>query len=359
MHRLPGSLPEAPADAGTTLLEPERNGDGRDVSSEERPRILAKEQRPSAAPSRTRITAVVPATDDPLTLTRCIQSVHAAVEGPEELIVVQVPAGSGPATARNVGSADASGDVLAFLDSDVEVHPDAFRRIRRTFEVDPRVTAVFGSYDDAPEGKGVVSTFRNLLHHYVHQSAAGEDATTFWAGLGAVRRDAFIAIDGFDGERFRKSSVEDIDFGMRLRAAGAKIVLDPELQGRHLKIWTFRAMVRTDFARRGVPWIRILLDSRTSSTALNLAWRHRISAAASVLLALALPARRPALAAASATTLVALNHPFYRLLARTRGVFGAVSGVALHAVHHLAAVASVPVGVEEYVVSRLRRRDPS
>ena len=33
----------------------------------------------------------------------------------------------------------------------------------------PASTALFGSYDDAPAAPGLVSQFRNLLHHYVHQ----------------------------------------------------------------------------------------------------------------------------------------------------------------------------------------------
>ena len=61
-------------------------------------------------------------------------------------------------------------------------------------------------------------------------------------------------------------------------------MLDPAIQGTHLKAWTLRSMVRTDFARRGVPWVALLLRSghlrSTAATTLNLGWRHRASAAA-------------------------------------------------------------------------------
>ena len=83
------------------------------------------------------------------------------------------------------------------MDADVAVHADAFRRIRAAFTADPGLTAVFGSYDDDPPALGAVSGFRNLLHYHVHQSSAGP-AGTFWAGLGAVRRDAFAEAGGFD-----------------------------------------------------------------------------------------------------------------------------------------------------------------
>src|SRR5581483_8555183 len=175
----------------------------------------------------TTLSAIVPATNAPPTLEACRDAIQAADEAPEELIVVLE--GAGPADARNRGAARATGDVLVFVDADVVVHGDAFARIRRAFE-DPSLVALFGSYDDRPAAPGTVSVFRNLLHHHVHQSGAGP-ATTFWAGLGAVRRDAFEAVGGFDAERYLVPSVEDIDLGTRLVAAGRRIELDPSVQG--------------------------------------------------------------------------------------------------------------------------------
>src|SRR5262249_5000753 len=135
-----------------------------------------------------RCSAIVPATNAPPTLGACVEAIRAAAEPPDELIVVED--GGGPADARNRGASLARGDVLVFVDADVVVHPDAFARIRADFDRDPDLGALFGSYDDRPAAPGVVSAFRNLLHHHVHQQGAGR-ATTFWAGLGAVRREAF------------------------------------------------------------------------------------------------------------------------------------------------------------------------
>ena len=102
-----------------------------------------------------------------------------------------------------------------FIDSDVEVHRDAFVRIRRAFDADPELTALFGAYDDDPGERDPVSSFRNLLHHHVHTLGEGP-ATTFWAGLGAVRSEAFHAVGGFDAVRYPWPSIEDIELGGRL-----------------------------------------------------------------------------------------------------------------------------------------------
>jgi GT2 family glycosyltransferase len=296
-----------------------------------------------------RLTAIVPATDSPPTLAACLEAIQAADEAPDEVIVIEQ--GNGPAGARNVGARRATGEILVFVDADVLPHRDAFSRIRRAFAEREDLAALFGSYDDSPAAPGAVSAFRNLLHHHVHQLGAG-GATTFWAGLGAIRREAFAAVGGFDAERYPQASIEDIDLGTRLAARGAWIELDPRIQGTHLKHWTLASMIETDFLRRGVPWVELLLRQEHSAPVLNLGWRHRASALASLLAAVAIVRGRLRLAAAALVALAALNASFYSLLARRRGPAEAVLGVGLHAVHHLTGVASVPVGVAAYARNR-------
>jgi GT2 family glycosyltransferase len=258
--------------------------------------------------------------------------------------VLEEPAGAGPAAARNLGAAGCEADVLVFVDSDVEVHPGALARIERRFAADPELAAVFGAYDDDPAHPALTSRYRNLLHHHVHAGAAGE-AETFWAGLGAVRRERFEAVGGFDAGRFPDASVEDIELGMRLRQDGARIVLDPEVRGRHLKGWTPLSMVRTDFGRRGVPWVRLLLGQGSGSTALNLGWRRRASALTSLVLLGSLLARRPRLALAALAGNLVLDRDLYALLARRGGVRLLVAGIGLHQLHQLAAAAAVPAAI--------------
>ncbi len=298
-----------------------------------------------------RLTAIVPATNSPPTLATCLEAIRNADDPPEELIVATE--GVGPAAARNDGARQASGEVLVFVDADVLPHHDAFARVRRAFDLNPELVALFGSYDDSPAAPGVVSAFRNLLHHFVHQEGAGP-VPTFWAGLGAIRRDPFLDAGGFDAERYSVPSIEDIELGARLAANRALIVLDPHLQGTHLKHWSLWEMVRTDFRRRGIPWVELMLRRRKASSALNLGPRHRLSALASIVAVLALVRRRLRLATGATLILVALNARFYVLLARRRGPSMAVTGIGLHALHHLVGVAAVPAGIVAHLLSRSR-----
>ncbi len=290
------------------------------------------------------LTVVVPATDNPPTLERCLGALSAADESADELIVVDRAPAPGFAAARRAGAAAANGDVIAFVDSDVLIHPDALALLRSAFEDDPSLAAVFGSYDDAPEAPDVVSRFRNLLHHHVHQSSPGAIAS-FWGGLGAVRRVALDAVGGFDP---KERWLDDIDLGMRLAAAGFRIELRPDIQGTHLKRWTLGSMIWTDFAIRGIPWARLLFRHRTLSDELNLGWRHRASAASVVAAAGTLAARRPLATAVGLAILVALNRSFYALLLRREGPARTTAAVGLHAVHHLSAAAGLAGGIATY-----------
>ena len=294
------------------------------------------------------LTVVIPATDARVTLGRAIAAVRSAESPPEELIVVEEPENLGPAAARNLGSRRASGDVLVFIDADVEVHHDAFTRIRNAFANDPELAALFGSYDDDPGGDGIISEFRNLLHHHVHQQGAGV-ATTFWAGLGAIRRELFLELGGFDERRFPKASVEDIELGMRIHERGGRILLDPTIQGKHLKNRTLRNMAETDLLRRGVPWLRLVLERRPRSMSLNLGWSHRIGTTASLLLLAGIIRRKPWLAGSSLGLLILLDTEFYLLLWRRGGAPLVAAGVPLHVVHRLISAAAVPIALTTHL----------
>jgi hypothetical protein len=309
------------------------------------------------------MTTIVPARNAAATLRQCLDALRAAGMDAGEIIVVDdassdgtaqiardagvhvIPTAAplGPAGARNLGAKTTQADLLLFVDADVAVHCDAIDRLRAAFVTEDTV-AVFGSYDDAPPDVSVVSRYRNLLHHYVHQTAPAE-AQTFWTGLGAVRRPAFEAVNGFD-PTFR--FLEDVELGLRLCAAGGRIRLDGAIQGKHLKRWTFGSMMQTDLWGRAVPWLRLMRSGRMASTVLNGGWGHRVSAA-SVAVGLLAPviaiAWAPALLLlpAALAVFVAANFGFLRCLVRVGGAGFAIQALPFHAAHYLAGLAGVIV----------------
>jgi GT2 family glycosyltransferase len=200
--------------------------------------------------------------------------------------VIVAPVRGGPGAARNLAAREAAGDILWFVDSDVIAWEDGAGIVARAF-AEPSVHAVFGSYDDRPPGRGWMSKYRNLIHRFYHQGGRRE-ATTFWAGCGAVRRDAFLAAGGFDIVTYTKPSIEDIELGYRMRRAGGRILLLPELHGTHLKVWTMKGVLETDIFRRALPWARLMIGREGVTDDLNTAWSERLRAGIAGLLLLAL-----------------------------------------------------------------------
>ncbi len=183
----------------------------------------------------------------------------------------------GPAFARNRGAQKASGEVLVFFDADVFVHEDTIRKIEKHFAQNPEVAALFGSYDDEPTARGLITRYKNLLHHFVHQRSRRE-AETFWTGCGAIRRDIFLYMNGFD-ENFARPSIEDIELGRRLRRANYVIHSCPDIQVTHGKNWTLGSWLRTDIFARAVPWTRLMMNEGGKvPNDLNLDWKSRASA---------------------------------------------------------------------------------
>lgn len=318
---------------------------------------------------------VVPAYRSPRVLERCIAALRASDLPAEkwELIVVDDgssdpettrvaeladipitldPPAGGPARARNAGVRASRAAIVAFVDADVLVHRDALRRIHQAFD-DAEVAAVFGSYDANPEARGIVSQYRNLLHHRVHQKNAGE-VESFWAGCGAVRKTILESAGMFDEKKYRRPEMEDVELGYRLRDASHRIILDPAILCTHLKRWTLGGMLKSDFTRRGLPWAQLLVERGMllSPRGLSLGATERVSAVAAVavvagaLVALACGWIAAAVASVGFLVLfVTLNRDHFGWLKRQRGLRFAILSVPLHLAYSVNAIVALVTGV--------------
>lgn len=289
------------------------------------------------------------------------------IDGPDDSLVRQaartggtvlvLEERGGPARARNRGAREARGEILFFLDSDVEAPPGLLSRLADLVNEHPATTAFIGSYDDRPGDPAFLSQYRNLLHHHVHQTGR-EAASTFWSGCGALPRRVFRDLGGFD-EDYPVPSIEDIELGARLRRAGHGIRLEKSLQVKHLKRWRLFDMLRTDLLRRAVPWTELMLREGEMVNDLNVKTRDRLSVTLAFLLLIALPTGLlwwPSWAAGigAGTVLMALNSAFFRFLLKSRGILFSLAAVPLYWIYLLICGAGFGLGATRHLLASAR-----
>lgn len=261
-------------------------------------------------------------------------------------VVIRMPKNGGPGAARNHAAAMTTGDILWLVDADVVAHETGAAVLKRAF-ADSEVAAVFGSYDRNPPADNFASQYKNLVHRYYHQRGR-EDSDTFWSGCGAIRRSIYLELGGFDGARYGRPSIEDIEFGHRMRQAGWKIRLAHDLLGTHLKRWTLAEVVRTDIFQRAVPWSHLILSGRGMSNDLNVSGAERLKAIVAGLWSLSLfvcliPPLWPwaPTAFGTLTALVAyLNRDLLSFFNGNRGVAFALKAAAYHQFYYLYSAAT-------------------
>jgi len=307
-----------------------------------------------------RISVIVPVHNGADFLNRSLQAICDAKNDETEIIVVDdgsTDAGgelasrytdkvlrlekkSGSACARNFGAVEADGEILFFVDADVVVGRDSIEFLENFFRGEPQYAAVFGSYDDAPAETDFFSQYRNLIHHYFHQLSPAE-AETFWSGCGAVRKDVFQAVNGYNGNLYSRPSIEDIEFGYRLREEGYRIRLEKNFQAKHLKKWSFRNIIRTDIFYRALPWSRLLVENRGRRHTLNADLTQKISAGAAWLtvlsvLAAALVTREFLFASLLGLAVIfGLNWQLHKFFWRKKGPVFVVGALAMQILYYL------------------------
>jgi glycosyltransferase involved in cell wall biosynthesis len=325
-----------------------------------------------------RFSVIVPARNAADTLVDCLRAILTSSAHPDEVIVfndgstddtlriaqgfpVQVLSNTGPAVGpalgRNRCAAIAKSKILVFVDADIIVHRGAIETLVSTIVEDLTIAAAFGSYDDRPKSRRIVALYANLRHHYMHQNGQ-TNALTFWAGLGAIRRSAFEDVGGFDA-RIGCSSIEDIELGVRLSAAGYHIRLVPTAQGTHCKDWRLLKLWQTDIFRRAIPWSRLLVNGATQGMSLNLSRteRLRVILTYSTLLAggVGIVTEFYWLGPAGIFICALSNASFLVLLFRVGGVRALVGGFALHFCYYIYSSVSFAAIAAHNVLASLTR----
>jgi GT2 family glycosyltransferase len=228
-------------------------------------RWLARRKGPAAQPGP-KISVVMPVYNAQATLEECLTKLGQSTFEDFEVVVVDdgstdrtkeilsqfpvrvIPSSGrlGPAAARNLGAQVATGEFLFFVDSDVMVRRDTLDLLAEGFErtgVDGfcGVQAAEMRYRDLP------SQYKNLWMRWTYLRQTG-DVPLFYTTAAAIRRDTFLRVGGFD-VGYATPNVEDTAFGQKLKRLGVRVRIHPQLEVEHVKRYSLRGMLRTDFMR--------------------------------------------------------------------------------------------------------------
>ena len=138
--------------------------------------------------------------------------------------------------ARNTGAAAASGELLLFLDDDIEAMPPLVESHVRTHQA-RRGCAVMGIYPPKLQGATryfdveVRAWWENKFYQMTHPEHRFEYRDLLSGNL-SLDAALFARLDGFDSA-FGNCGGEDYEFGIRLLKAGVPFVMATEALGYH------------------------------------------------------------------------------------------------------------------------------
>ncbi len=156
----------------------------------------------------------------------------------------------GPASARNNAIANASGELLLFVDDDVVAAPQLVAEHLRIHEQCAEDMVVLGPMltpQDFPLSPWVNWEQEKLLEQYnsMQEGDWAPSARQFYTGNSSVPRLHVLAAGCFD-ERFRRA--EDVELAYRLSERGLKFAFNPNAIGHHYAERSLQSWMATPYA---------------------------------------------------------------------------------------------------------------
>jgi GT2 family glycosyltransferase len=180
---------------------------------------------------------------------------------PARVRTVTLPENVGIPEGRNIGAAEARGEVIFFYDDDAYLpEPDVIARLVSVLDGDPSIAAV--------QPRPVDPTGRPGPQRWVPRPGGGHPlrpgvVTWVWEGTFVIRRDVFERVGGWPGHFFYGH--EGIDLMWKVWDAGYVAWYAPEIvmnhpatsPTRHEVYWRMNARNRVWVARRNLPGVLV------------------------------------------------------------------------------------------------------
>ena len=217
-----------------------------------------------------RISIIIPNYNMSATIGKCLEAAFASKYGNFEVVVVddcsndnsievigkypcrliRLKERSGTSIARNTGANNSSGDLVFFIDADCLVQEDTFSIINSAFSGCGPEVVIGGTYTSMPYDKRFCSIFQSVFVNYFETKRL-EDVDYIAAHAMVIDARKFRESGGFPD--FYLPIIEDVAYGHKLRAMGCSLVMNPEIQVRHIFNFSLQSSIRNAF-RKSYYW---------------------------------------------------------------------------------------------------------
>ncbi len=199
------------------------------------------------------ISVVIPNHNGADTIAKCLEAVFSSDYSRFEVIVVddfstdssveiikrfpckllRLEGHEGVSKARNKGARASSGELLFFTDNDCLLQKDALALANRTYN-ESNTRIIGGTYTRLPYDQNFFSLFQSIFINYFETKKKVPDYIAAHAMI--LDADLFRKSGGFVEDSFIgvEACVEDVEFTHRLRRAGYKTHMNPEILVQHI-----------------------------------------------------------------------------------------------------------------------------
>ncbi len=193
-------------------------------------------------------------------------SVHIVERFPCRL--VRLTNHGGAARARNAGAQHGQGEILFFTDADCLLNEDTLTKASKALFASHSDLVVGGTYTRRPADDGFFSRFQSIFVNYSETKHALHPDYIATHAM-AISADTFRTSGGFSESM--RPMLEDVELSHRLRRQGIGLVLNPDIQVRHIFNFSLLGSLRNAFSK-SMYWTMysisnkdLLTDSGTAS----------------------------------------------------------------------------------------------